>query len=76
LIDLLYNCNKNGGTYEVTFLEFGSTGCPTCKRMESLIEEIKAKFPQKVNVFFLNILRDCFEISRRENRWVERSDFK
>ena len=57
LVDSLYNYTKNGGTYEVTFLEFGSTGCPACKRMESVMDEVRQKYPEKVNVVFLNILK-------------------
>ena len=57
LTDSLYNYSKNGGTYEVTFLEFGSTDCPACKHMESVMEEVRVKYPDKVNVVFLNILK-------------------
>jgi len=57
LTDSLYNYTKNGGAYEVTFLEFGSTGCPACKRMESVMDEVRQKYPEKVNVVFLNILK-------------------
>ena len=57
LIDSLYNYVKNGRAYEITFLEFGSTGCSSCKRMESVMEEIRKKYPQTVNVVFLNILK-------------------
>jgi thioredoxin 1 len=57
LTDSLYNYTKNGGAYEITFLEFGSTGCPACKRMESVMDEVRVKYPDKVNVVFLNILK-------------------
>lgn len=57
LVDSLYNYSKNGAEYDITFLEFGSTGCPACKRMESVMEEVRQKYPQKVNVVFLNILK-------------------
>lgn len=57
LVDSHYNYSKNGAEYEITFLEFGSTGCPACKRMESVMEEVRQKYPQKVNVVFLNILK-------------------
>jgi thioredoxin 1 len=55
-IDSLYNYSKNGQSFEITFLEFGAN-CPACKRMESVMEEIRAKYPQKVNVVFLNVLK-------------------
>lgn len=57
LIDSLYNYSANGLTYEITFLEFGATGCSACKRMESVLEEVREKYPEKVNVVFLNILK-------------------
>lgn len=41
--------------YEITFLEFGSTGCSACKRMESVMDEIKEKYPDRVNVIFYNV---------------------
>lgn len=56
-VDSLYNYEKNGCVYELTFLEFGSTGCPACKRMESVLDEVRVKYPEKVNVVFKNILK-------------------
>lgn len=57
LVDSLYNYSTNGLSYEITFLEFGATGCSACKRMEAVLDEIKDKYPQKVNVVFLNVLK-------------------
>lgn len=54
-IDSLYNYSKNRLPYEITFLEFGSTGCSACKRMESVMDEIKEKYPDRVNVIFYNV---------------------
>lgn len=56
LIDSLYNYSANGLKYEITFLEFGATGCAACKHMESVMEEFQSKYPNRVNVVFLNIL--------------------
>jgi thiol-disulfide isomerase/thioredoxin len=56
-IDSAYNYSKNGLEYEMTFLEFGATGCVACRKMESVMEEVKLKYPNKVNVVFLNILK-------------------
>lgn len=56
LIDSLYNYSANGLKYEITFLEFGAKGCQACKSMERVMEEIQSKFPNHVNVVFLNIL--------------------
>lgn len=55
-IDSLYNYQSNGNIYEITFIEFGSKGCIACKRMELVMETIKKKYTNKVNVVFLNIL--------------------
>ncbi len=57
LIDSLYNYSANGFNYEITFLEFGATSCSNCKRMESVLEEIRKKYPTHVNVVFLNVLK-------------------
>jgi len=57
LVDSLYNYSKNGQHYEVTFLEFGATGCSACKRMESVMEEIRTNYPQTIKVVFLNVLK-------------------
>lgn len=55
-VDSTFNYRKNGQGYQVTFLEFGAN-CPACKRMESVMEEIRTKYLQKVNVVFLNVLK-------------------
>lgn len=41
--------------FSLTFLEFGSTGCIECKKMEKVIEEIKLKYKDEVNVVFYNV---------------------
>jgi thioredoxin 1 len=56
-IDSAYNYSKNGLNFEITFLEFGATGCVACKKMENVMAEIKQQYPNKVNVVFLNILK-------------------
>lgn len=56
-IDSAYNYSKNNLNYEITFLEFGATGCIACRKMESVMDEVKQKYPNKVNVIFLNILQ-------------------
>ena len=56
LSDSLYNYSKNKLGYEITFLEFGSKGCSACKRMESVLNVVRQKYPEQVNVVFLNVL--------------------
>jgi thioredoxin 1 len=55
-VDSAYNYAKNGLNYEVTFLEFGAKGCSVCKRMESVMNEIRTKYTNRVNVVFVNIM--------------------
>lgn len=54
-VDSLFNYQKNNSHYHITFLEFGSTGCVACKRMETVLDEISEKYTTVVNVVFLNI---------------------
>jgi thioredoxin 1 len=56
-VDSLYNYSKNGLSYEVSFLEFGAKGCSACKQMETVMSEINAKYPECVNVVFINIMQ-------------------
>lgn len=55
-IDSAWNYTRLNKRYEVTFLEFGSQGCSACRRMESVLEEFRTQYPNKVNVVFLNVL--------------------
>ena len=55
-IDSMFNYTNNGQSYELTFLEFGAN-CPACKRMESVMSEVRVRYPQKVKVIFLNVLQ-------------------
>ena len=57
IIDSLYNYGTNGSSFEVTFLEFGSKGCSACARMEGVMDEIREKYPDHVNVVFVNVLK-------------------
>jgi len=54
-IDSAYNYKNNAQTYQLTFLEFGSSGCSACKRMEKVMEDIQGQYSEKVNVVFYNI---------------------
>lgn len=55
-IDLKYNYLKNRQNFDFTLLEFSSTGCAICKKMEPVLEEIKNSEKAKVNVVFLHIM--------------------
>ncbi len=57
MVDSLYNYTKNGQFYEVTLLEFGSTGCVLCKKMEPVLDEIRSNEKIFTNVVFLHIMK-------------------
>jgi thioredoxin 1 len=55
-VDSAYNYRNNKEGYKITFLEFGATGCISCRMMEKVMAEVKEKYPQKVKVNFINVL--------------------
>ncbi len=54
--DSLYNYETNGLSYEITFLEFGAMNCSACKRIEKVMEDIRIKYPKRINVVFMNVM--------------------
>ena len=54
-IDSAYNYATNHQDYRLTFLEFGSTNCSACKRMESVMKDIMSKHAGTVKVEFLHV---------------------
>lgn len=56
-VDSLYNYSISGSSFEITFLEFGSKGCSACARIEGVMDEIREKYPDRVNVVFVNVLK-------------------
>ena len=56
VVDSAYNYRKNGKAYKITFLEFGATGCISCRKMEFVMKEFREKYHQTVNVIFYNVL--------------------
>ncbi len=56
VVDSAFNYQKNGKVYKITFLEFGATGCISCRKMELVMKEVKEKYQQTVNVKFYNVL--------------------
>jgi thiol-disulfide isomerase/thioredoxin len=55
-VDSAYNFQNNNEGYRITFLEFGATGCSSCRMMEKVMEEVKSKYPSEIKVQFLNVL--------------------
>jgi thioredoxin 1 len=56
IVDSVYNYQKNGKAYKISFLEFGATGCISCRKMELVMKEVREKYQKNVNVIFYNIL--------------------
>jgi len=54
-VDILYNYSRNKSAYKLSFLEFGAIGCVECKKMESVLKQVKQKYPNSVNVVFYNL---------------------
>lgn len=55
LIDSLYNYTKSDLEYKITFLEFGSSGCIACSKMEAVMKTIQEEYSINVQVVFRNI---------------------
>lgn len=52
-----YNYLQNGQPYTCTFLEFGATGCSACRQMEAVMETIRTRYPNRVQVVFVHVGR-------------------
>lgn len=50
-----FDYRANGQSYTCTFLEFGSTGCSACRQMATVMESVRADYPNRVNVVFVNV---------------------
>lgn len=44
--------------YQVTFLELGADRCIPCKKMQPIMKEIAALFPDRVQVVFYDVWKD------------------
>ena len=56
-VDSAFNYRNNKEGYKLTFLEFGATGCISCRKMEKVMEKVRSTYKAEVKVNFLNILR-------------------
>lgn len=55
-IYLLYNYkDRNDTGLQYTFLEFGATGCISCRKMERVMEDIQTTYKERVKVRFMNV---------------------
>ncbi len=55
-VDSAYNYRNSKEHYQITFLEFGATGCSACRKMEKVMEEVRSKYPSEIKVQFLDVL--------------------
>lgn len=55
-VDSLFNYTKNGEDYQYSLLQFKSTGCSICKRMEPELEKLRKANSAKINVMVLNVM--------------------
>lgn len=60
---LWYDYSKQNTTFELSFLEFGSTGCRECKMMEKVMEKVKTNFANRINVVFYNV-------TKKQNKFI------
>ena len=44
--------------YQITFLELGADRCIPCKKMQPIMKEIAAAFPDRVQVVFYDVWKD------------------
>ena len=44
--------------YQVTFIELGADRCIPCKKMQPIMKEIAAAFPDRVQVIFYDVWKD------------------
>ena len=56
-VRLLYDYSNGLNGYKYTFLEFGAKGCLSCKKMETVMEEVSQEYIGKVKVRFLNLTK-------------------
>lgn len=56
-VRLLYDYSNGQNEYKYTFLEFGAKGCLSCKKMETVMEEVSQEYVGKVKVRFFNLTR-------------------
>jgi thiol-disulfide isomerase/thioredoxin len=56
-VDSAFNYRNNEENYKITLLEFGATGCISCRMMEKVMEDVRSKYPTEIKVKFLNVLQ-------------------
>ena len=49
---------------KASLVDFGSTGCVPCKMMEPILESLRIKYKNKINVLFINVTEEPILASR------------
>ena len=55
-VDSLFNYAQHGKDYQYSLLQFKSSGCNMCKKMEPELENIRKTKSEEVNVMELNVM--------------------
>ena len=55
-VDSLFNYSKNRQDFKYSLLEFKSSGCAICKKMEPELEKVRNAREKKINVVVLNVM--------------------
>lgn len=50
-----FNLEKSGSILQGSVLEFGAKNCSACRKMETVIEEIKLKYSDNISIKFINV---------------------
>jgi thiol-disulfide isomerase/thioredoxin len=56
--------DKARASGKASLVDFGSTGCVPCKMMEPILETLRTKYKNKVNVLFINVTEEPILASR------------
>ena len=55
---------------EITFLELGSTTCVPCKMMESVLESVREKYGDQIEVIFHDVKKEKEMVARYQIRMI------
>jgi thiol-disulfide isomerase/thioredoxin len=56
--------DKARASSRASLIDFGSTGCVPCKMMEPILESLRKKYKDKINVLFINVTEEPILASR------------
>jgi thioredoxin 1 len=56
--------DKARASSRASLIDFGSTGCVPCKMMEPILDSLREKYKDKINVLFINVTEEPILASR------------